>query len=90
LSHHGFTGVFPPYEQLREGTIFIAQVKAGSSQPDERAKLTFSFDADCASVNVERFVSNKSQSLRVPLADDENIEDLMRAVFGELWNRGAR
>jgi hypothetical protein len=88
LSHHGFTGVFPPYEQLGDATVFITQIAGGSTAPDEGARLTISIDADCASVNVERFVSAKSQYLRVPLEGQENVEDAMRKVFRELWNRG--
>jgi len=89
LKEHGFTGVFPPYEQLREATIFITQLKAGSSTPDEGARLTLSIDANFANVNVERFVCTKRQYLRVPLEGNETIEESMRAVFRELWNRGA-
>ncbi|WP_146153230.1 BPSL0761 family protein [Paraburkholderia fungorum] len=90
LKDHGFTGVFPPYEQLREATIFISQIRGGSTTPDEGAKLGFSIDGSYASVNVERFVSKESQYLRVPLTGTETIEDSMRAIFRELWNRGAR
>ncbi|SAK53788.1 hypothetical protein AWB78_01360 [Caballeronia calidae] len=89
LKHHGFTGVFEPYEQLREATVFISQIRAGSTTPDEGAKLSFSIDGDFASVHVERFVSNKSHYLRVRLEGGENVEDAMRAIFRELWNRGA-
>jgi hypothetical protein len=92
LKDHGFTGAFPPYEQLRQlrdVTIFITQLKAGLSTPDEGARLTLSIDANCANVNVKRFVCTKSQLLRVPLEGNETIEEAMRAVFRELWNRGA-
>ncbi|WP_371880864.1 BPSL0761 family protein [Caballeronia sp. S22] len=90
LMDHGFTGVFPPYEQLREATIFISQTRGGSTTADEGAKLSLSIDGSYASVNVERFVSKEGQYLRVPLTGTETIEDSMRAVFRELWNRGAR
>ncbi|KAK44907.1 hypothetical protein BG58_22315 [Caballeronia jiangsuensis] len=90
LRDHGFTGVFPPYEQLREATIFISQIRGGSTTADEGAKLSLSIDGSYASVNVERFVSKEGQYLRVPLTGTETIEDSMRAIFRELWNRGAR
>jgi hypothetical protein len=89
LNHHGYTGVFPPYQQLREATVFITQLKAGSSDPDEGAKLTFSIVDNCANVTVERFVSKKNHYLRVPLGGEDTIEDAMRTVFREVWNRGA-